>query len=189
MKKYFVLVTLLSASLHLSVQSAYSQGKGSGAAGHVPSVNQGHTKSADNSHATNATKPNQTQTSDHSKTDGWQTKLSDRFENDSPFRTRMQGLLNGMDLKTAESGFRNQGQFIAALHVSQNLQIPFDLLKAKMTGVSVDANGKTINSTPESLGNAIHDLKPTLTVNQSNDAAKKAEKQAAETEKVKTATN
>jgi hypothetical protein len=33
----------------------------------------------------------------------------------------------------AESGFKNHGQFIAALHVSKNLNIPFDQLKAKMT--------------------------------------------------------
>jgi hypothetical protein len=53
------------------------------------------------------------------------------------------------DLQLASSGFKNLGQFVAAVHVSHNLGIPFDELKAKTTG----PNG-------ESLGKAIHDLKP-----------------------------
>jgi hypothetical protein len=35
-------------------------------------------------------------------------------------------------LQTAASGFKNQGQFIAALHVSHNRNIPFDQLKTDM---------------------------------------------------------
>lgn len=44
--------------------------------------------------------------------------------------------LSGMsltDLKAAAAGFKNFGQFVAAVHVSQNLGIPFDKLKAEMT--------------------------------------------------------
>src|SRR5712691_6002550 len=45
--------------------------------------------------------------------------------------TRLQPLLpSGMTLASAAAGFKNQGQFIAALHVSQNLNIPFAKLKA-----------------------------------------------------------
>jgi hypothetical protein len=51
----------------------------------------------------------------------------------------------------AASGFKNRGQFIAALHVSHNLNIPFDQLKADMTGTDHD-----------SLGHAIHELRPDL---------------------------
>jgi len=57
----------------------------------------------------------------------------------------------GMTLATASSGFRNQGQFIAALHVSQNLNIPFRDLKRAMTGAH-----------PMSLGQAIHALRPSV---------------------------
>src|SRR5439155_26462097 len=39
-----------------------------------------------------------------------------------------------LTLQAASAGFKNQGQFIAALHVSHNLNIPFDQLKAKLTG-------------------------------------------------------
>src|SRR5579864_7302674 len=39
---------------------------------------------------------------------------------------RVQPLLpSGMTVATAASGFKNEGQFIAALHVSRNLNIPF----------------------------------------------------------------
>jgi hypothetical protein len=55
-----------------------------------------------------------------------------------------------MTVETAAAGFKNQGQFIAALHVSQNLGIPFAQLKAAMTGPA-----------HESLGQAIQDLRPT----------------------------
>jgi len=57
----------------------------------------------------------------------------------------------GTSLQTAAAGFKNLGQFLAAVHVSHNLGIPFDQLKAKMTGANA-----------ESLGRAIEDLRPSL---------------------------
>ena len=54
----------------------------------------------------------------------------------------------GMTMEQAAGGFRNQGQFIAALHVSQNLGIPFADLKMKMV-----ADGM-------SLGQSIQSLRP-----------------------------
>lgn len=64
---------------------------------------------------------------------------------------KIQPLLpTGTEISVASTGFKNLGQFIAAVHVSKNLDIPFDSLKAKMTGTKT-----------ESLGQAIHDLKPT----------------------------
>jgi hypothetical protein len=57
----------------------------------------------------------------------------------------------GMTLSTAAAGFRNQGQFLAALNVAHNLNIPFSQLKAQMTGPAND-----------SLGQAIHALRPNL---------------------------
>jgi hypothetical protein len=38
----------------------------------------------------------------------------------------------GTDLKAAASGFRNLGDFVAAVHVSNNLQVPFSDVKARM---------------------------------------------------------
>jgi hypothetical protein len=58
-------------------------------------------------------------------------------------------LPSGMTLANASAGFKNRGQFIAALHVSRNLNIPFDKLKADMTGAR-----------HLSLGQSIQDLRP-----------------------------
>jgi hypothetical protein len=65
--------------------------------------------------------------------------------------TRLTPLLpSGMTLDQAAAGFKNQGQFIAALHVSKDLNIPFDQLKTEMTGAD-----------HLSLGKAIQKLQPT----------------------------
>ena len=71
----------------------------------------------------------------------------------------------GTNLADASKGFKNLGQFVAAVHVSHNLDIPFADLKSKMVS-------------GESLGQAVGDLKPD--VNAKNEA-KKANKQAKET--------
>jgi hypothetical protein len=70
----------------------------------------------------------------------------------------------GTNLTTASAGFKNLGQFVAAVHVSKNLGIPFDQLKATMTGPP-----------PVSLGKAITTLAPTANAKM---ALKTAEKQA-----------
>jgi hypothetical protein len=55
----------------------------------------------------------------------------------------------GTDLMEAAAGFRNLGQFVAAVNVSSNLGIPFADLKMKMVDEHV------------SLGQSIQNLKPT----------------------------
>lgn len=57
----------------------------------------------------------------------------------------------GTDLKTAASGFRNLGQFVAAVNVSNNLGIPFAQLKTRMVDQGM------------SLGQAIQDARPATT--------------------------
>jgi hypothetical protein len=74
----------------------------------------------------------------------------------------------GMTLNQASLGFKNQGQFLAALHVSRNLGIPFADLKTAMTGVRPTTTGApggttggtTASPTTLSLGQAIHKLRP-----------------------------
>ena len=72
----------------------------------------------------------------------------------------------GQSLSGAATGFENQGQFVAALHVAHNLNIPFDKLKAEMTG----------NGLP--LGKAIQKLRPELDAKAAKDHVKLAERQA-----------
>jgi hypothetical protein len=58
---------------------------------------------------------------------------------------KVQALLPaGMTLNQASKGFKNQGQFLAALHASKNLNISFAQLKAEMTGRDHDSLGVAI---------------------------------------------
>jgi hypothetical protein len=87
---------------------------------------------------------------DHSGQGSTQSSVSTRLSSNTKLASKLQGLLPpGTDLQAAASGFKNLGQFVAAVHVSHNLGIPFDQLKAKMQGPPA-----------ESLGKAIHELKP-----------------------------
>ena len=78
------------------------------------------------------------------------------LDHNTHLTTKLEGIL-GLSgptalqtLKTDASGFKNFGQFVAAVHVSHNLDIPFSDLQAKMIGPSA-----------VSLGKAIQELKPT----------------------------
>lgn len=80
---------------------------------------------------------------------------------------KLQSLLPpGTNLQQAAQGFKNLGQFVAAVHVSKNLGIPFGQLKAKMTGPPA-----------ESLGKAVHDLQPSVNAKAAVKAAEREAKQ------------
>ena len=67
-----------------------------------------------------------------------------------------------MTLNKASSGFKNQGQFIAALHVSRNLGVPFSELKSHMITVTPGTKGAPPTATQTgSLGQAIQAVKKT----------------------------
>ena len=94
-----------------------------------------------------------------------ESSVSDRLEDNTKLASKLQSLLPaGTNLQQAAQGYKNLGQFVAAVHVSHNLGIPFDQLKAKMIGPPA-----------ESLGKAIQALKPTANA---KEEASKAEKQA-----------
>src|SRR5579883_90507 len=94
--------------------------------------------------------------------------IATRIDNNAALESKVQAMLpSGMSISSAAAGFKNEGQFLAALHVSQNLDIPFSALKAKMTG-----------SEDMSLGAAIHALKPSLSKEEAKEDAKKAEREA-----------
>ena len=83
--------------------------------------------------------------------------------------SKLQSLLPaGTNLDAAASGFKNMGQFVAAVHVSHNLNIPFDQLKEKMV------------TDHKPLGGAIHELKPGMTKDVADSEAQKAVTQAKE---------
>jgi hypothetical protein len=104
---------------------------------------------------------------DHGKHGGHDSNhsIASKLASNTQLAAKLQGLLPpGTNLQTAAQGFKNLGQFVAAVHVSKNLGIPFDQLKAKMTGPP-----------PESLGKAIQQLDPSANAKA---ALKTAEKQA-----------
>lgn len=78
---------------------------------------------------------------------------ADQLTQNTKLSSNLQGLLpSGTNVQDAAKGFDNLGQFVAAVHVSHNLSIPFDQLKTEMM------NGN-------SLGQAIHKLKPNVDEN------------------------
>lgn len=97
------------------------------------------------------------------------------FNRNPQLMQRVVALLpQGMQLRDAERGFRNHGQFIAALHAAKNLNIPFRELQSRMTGRN-----------SRSLGQAIHDLRPGINDREAMREAEKAERQATATQQAK----
>jgi hypothetical protein len=116
-----------------------------------------------NGHATT------TSTSENGKTKGKPTTTSgltpvqQKLQKNTNLASKLQSRLPaGTDLMAAAAGFRNLGQFVAAVNVSNNLGISFTSLKSRM----VDDH--------ESLGQAIHDLRP----NTDQKVARQAESEA-----------
>ena len=146
-----LILALAVLVLGLPVYAQHGHGGGGGAAG----GGLGHSMSSNsnsNSHA-------------NSGKGSTESSVSDRLEDNTKLASKLQNLLpTGTNLQQAAQGFKNLGQFVAAVHVSKNLRIPFDQLKAKMIGPP-----------SESLGKAIHALKPAANA---KEEASKAEKQA-----------
>ena len=87
-------------------------------------------------------------------------------------------------MQLAESGFKNLGQFVAAVHVSNNLGIPFAQLQCTELGTTEAASLKltcpasVMNTGSMSLGGAIHTIKPTLSSTDVKNSTNEATKQA-----------
>jgi hypothetical protein len=90
------------------------------------------------------------------------------LEHNSNLATKLEtltGATDVADLKADASAFKNFGQFVAAAHVSKNLNIPggFAALMCDMTtkGATVGGTASTCsNTTKMSLGKAIQTLDP-----------------------------
>jgi hypothetical protein len=69
-----------------------------------------------------------------------------------PLETRLKALLPaGTNVHEAFKGFRDLTEFISAVHVADNLDIPFDQLKQRLTGLR-----------PVTLARAIEQLRPSV---------------------------
>ncbi len=89
-----------------------------------------------------------------------------RLESNETLSQRIQPLLPpGSDVHSAATGFESEGAFLSAVHASHNLRIPFDQLKSQMT----QGDG-------QSLGKAIHTLRPEMDKQAVKDNVKVAER-------------
>lgn len=164
MKRTSLLTIALAATTALTT-AAWAQHGGGVGGGHDGAGSHGGPPSfaADGSHGSNGSSHD----ANTNTGSGHAADFATRLENNTNLSSRLQNLLPaGETLSVAAMGFKNQGQFIAALHVSQNLNIPFDTLKMQML------------TNHESLGAAIHALKPDLTSKTVNTDVKDAERQA-----------
>jgi len=82
--------------------------------------------------------------------------------------SKVQTLLpDGTKVQDAASGFKDLGEFVAAVHISKNLDIPFDQYKDKVTS-------------GDSLGKALKALNPSLNHKEIKSEVKKGKQQAKE---------
>jgi hypothetical protein len=192
MKKQMMLFTVLTLSFALLSVPGFAQGKGVGVGAGQAKVDVGTKTQVDAPGVKAGTSTDvKTKASTDVKTGSDKDKDKDRdvktgadkagsnanfitkIEANPKLSAKLQALLpTGETLAQAAAGFKSEGQFIAALHASHNLNIPFDKLKADMTG-----------SNKMSLGAAIKAERPDMKTEEAQDQAQKAEKEAKENEK------
>lgn len=187
MKKLFMIVFTLVFVLHLSDLSLYAQGQSRGRSAQAgrperverPARPERPERLAKPERSERPERPEKAERPEKSREGrDRDNKVAERFERNPEVAARIEKLIPAdTTLASASSGFKNRGQFVAALHVAKNLNIPFDQLKAKMTG-----------NDSMSLGKAVQELRPETREDRAKMEAKKAEKQAKETEKPKTTT-
>ena len=106
-------------------------------------------KAASTTTTTTATGGGKTTTT---STTGTLTPTQQKLQRNTNLASKLQSRLPaGTDLMAASAGFRNLGQFVAAVNVSNNLGIPFSELKTRMVTDGM------------SLGQAIQDARPGTT--------------------------
>ncbi|HEV8414725.1 MAG TPA: hypothetical protein VGQ49_14110 [Bryobacteraceae bacterium] len=171
MTQTFVRIAIIGTTFALAIPLSAQRGPGAGvghAAGSVTGAATGAANGAANVNPGAGNHDNGNHGANAGGGVGASGDVSLRVSQNPGLSTQLQPLLPaGATLSGAAAGFRNQGQFISALHVAHNLNIPFDQLKAKMTGKD-----------PVSLGKAIQELRPALNDKAVKDNTKLADRQA-----------
>jgi hypothetical protein len=163
-----------AAFVALSLAPVYAQGRGGGHA-KAPTSS---TSTRGNPHTKTSTASTSTTTAPTTTTPPATPPLNpiaQKITSHPHLAAKVNALLlpTGMTLNQASAGFKNRGQFMAALHVSRNLHIPFADLKSAMLGTK--ATSTTPGTPPMSLGQAIHKLRPRV---DADDAAEHATEEA-----------
>lgn len=101
-------------------------------------------------------------------TPGGKDSVAEKIASNSELSSRISALLPpGSNLVSSAGGFRNEGQFIATAEAAHNLNLPFADLKDRVTA-------------GQSLGEAIHAMKPGMSESEARTSAQTASTQAAE---------
>jgi hypothetical protein len=102
------------------------------------------------------------------RTNTRQKTASELLAQNAKLSEKLQTLLPADEkIQAASSGFKDLGEFVAAVHVAHNLNIPFDQLKGKLT-------------TGNSLDKALRTLNPNLSHKEIKSEVKKGKQQAKE---------
>lgn len=159
MKRWTVFLIALTAAHSFGARPILAQGHGGGAGGQ-------HGGGAGGGHGASSTHDNAgTKSASGKETSGGGMTVTQHLTKNTKLASKLQSLLPpNTDLTKAADGFKNLGRFVAAVHVANNLGISFDDLKKAMMGPPT-----------ESLGKAIHTLKPDV---DAKAETKKADKQA-----------
>src|SRR5260370_41732663 len=163
MKRIVVTITLVAAAAWILAIPAVGQDHGQGRPGGGSAAG-----SMGGGHAMDASSKSSRHTPGQLLTQN--TQLSSKLSSLLPA---------GTDLQAAAAGFRNLGQFVAAVHVAHNLGIPFDQLKCtELATTAACPSSMTVPSKGSHLGQAIQTLKPTMSTADSKSAPKQAQKEA-----------
>ncbi len=152
MKRSCMLLTALAVMMYLGGVSAFAQhggGHGGGPSGghggpgtHGASASHGSTKGSKEGAGGGSAKGGKT--------------VGNLLTQNTKLSSKLQSLLPaGTDLKSASSGFKNLGQFVAAVHVYNNLG-----LQNATPPVSFSDFAKAVNAKGGSLGKAIQQFNP-----------------------------
>jgi hypothetical protein len=153
----------LAFGVHLSAfdsQHGNSGQHGNSAAAHAGQTPSNGQSSTTTSHGNSSSKSTGETTSTKTTTSSNGTTtlspVQQKLTAKSQLANKLQTLLpSGTNVVTAAGGFRNLGQFVAAVHVSHNLGIPFSQLKTDMVtknmslGKSIQALRPSVNATQE----------------------------------------
>lgn len=151
MKQSFLYLVALSVVFSLgSTLAAAQHGRGAGGSMGGPTGGRGGTSTVGNPDRPDMPSARRSTAGKETSTTGQRKTAGELLTQNTKLSSKLQSLLpTGTDLQTASSGFKNLGQFVAAAHVSHNLGISFDSLKAKLMA-------------GDSLGKAIHELNPNV---------------------------
>jgi hypothetical protein len=160
-------IAMLSLAVFLYATAAMAQhGAGGGAsAGHMggSSGNMGGTMNGSMSHGpTSSDHGNAGSMNSSNSASSHQATIDSIISKNPAIGDKIQAL-TGQPASQACTGFKNLGQCVAAAHVSKNLGITFDCLRADMTGTAPQSSSNCPANTGNksmSLGKAIQTLDP-----------------------------